>query len=72
MEAYYRIFEAAISKDELAKCNATTHMKLNKFYANLDNEVIKRIHEMCLIVSIYLDQYLGIWNDLNNSTLLGT
>ena len=37
-EAYYRIFEAAISTADLEKCNSTTHMKLNKSYAIGDNE----------------------------------
>ena len=33
-EVYNRIFEAAISRAELENCNATTHMELNKAYAN--------------------------------------
>ena len=33
-EDYYRIFEAAISTSELEKCNATSHIELNKAYAN--------------------------------------
>ena len=33
-EAYCRIFEAAISKAELEKCNTTTHMDLNKAHTN--------------------------------------
>ena len=31
-EAYYRRFEAAMSTAELEKCNAKTHMELNKSY----------------------------------------
>ena len=37
-EAYCRRFEAAISMDELAKCNTTTHTKLNKTYTGGGNE----------------------------------
>ena len=37
-EAYYRIFEASISTADLVKCNATTHMELNKSYANGDDK----------------------------------
>ena len=33
-EAYYRIFEASVSTADMEKCNATTHMELNKAYAN--------------------------------------
>ena len=36
--AYYRRYEAFISTAELAKCNATTHMELNKFCADGDYE----------------------------------
>ena len=56
-EAYYRRFEAAISTAELERCNATTHMELNKFYAYGDDEYgIKRFQAMCLIVSADSDQ----------------
>ena len=37
-EAYYRIFEADISTDDLEKCSATTQMELNNVYENVDNE----------------------------------
>ena len=51
-EAYCRIFESAISMSELEKCNATTHMELNKSYANVDDEDgTKRLQEIFLIVS---------------------
>ena len=72
-EANYRQFEATISTVELEKWNATTHIELNKAYANGDNEyVTKMFQAMCLIMSADSDQYSGIWNDLNNSTFLGT
>ena len=52
MEAYYRIFEAAISTADMEKCNATTNMELNKAYENGDNEDgTKSFQEMCLIMS---------------------
>ena len=38
MEAYYRRFEATISMAGLEKCNASTHMTLNKYYMDGDNE----------------------------------
>ena len=38
IEAYYGVFEAAISTADLEKCNATTHIELNIVYANVDNE----------------------------------
>ena len=37
-EAYYILFEVDISTAELAKCNATTHIKLNKAYVDGDDE----------------------------------
>ena len=37
-EVYYRRFEAAISTAKLKKCNAITHIELNKAYADGDNE----------------------------------
>ena len=37
-EAYYRSFKAAISTVELKRCNATTHMELNKAYTVGDDE----------------------------------
>ena len=72
-EAYYRRFEASISMAEPEKCNPTTHIELNKSYADGDNEDgTKRFQAMYLILSSESDQYAGIWNDLNNITLLGT
>ena len=72
-EAYHIQFEAAISAAELEKCNATTHIELNRSYADGDNEDdTKRFEAMCLIMSADLGRYSGIWNNLNNSTLLGT
>ena len=41
-EAYYRIFEAAISTAELEKFNVITHMELNKVYANGEDEYITK------------------------------
>ena len=41
-EAYYRRFEAAISTAELEKCNTTTHIELNKAYADGDNEDVTK------------------------------
>ena len=50
-EVYYRRFEAAISTDELEKCNETTHIELNKAYADGDDEYgTRRFQEMCLIM----------------------
>ena len=72
-EAYCRRFEAAISTAELEKCNTTTHIELNKAYADGDDEDgTKRFQEMCLIMSADLERYSGIWNYLKNSTFLGT
>ena len=72
-EAYYTKFEAAVSMAELAKCSATTHIQLNKSYADGDNEDgTKRSQEMSLIISADSDRLSGIWNNLKNSTLLGT
>ena len=72
-EAYYRICETSISTADLTKCNTTTHMEINKSYANGDNgDGTKIFQEMCLTMSTNLYQYSGIWNDLKNSTLLGT
>ena len=57
----------------MAKCNATTHMELNRAYADGENDdVTKRFQAMCFIVSADSDRYSGIWNDLNNNTFLGT
>ena len=48
-------------------------MELNKDYADGDDEDdTKRFQEICLIMSADSDRYSGIWNDLNNLTLLGT
>ena len=72
-EAYCRQFEAAISTAELAKCNATTNIELNKSYADGDDEDgTKRFQAMCIIMSADSDRYSGIWNDPKNNTLLGT
>ena len=71
--AYYRSFEVAISTAELKKCNAKTHMELNIAYADRDDKGgTKSFQEMCLIIPADSDRYSGIWNNLNNSTLLGT
>ena len=52
-EAYYKQFKAAISTAELEKCNKTTHIELNKAYANgEDEDGIKMFQAMCLIVSV--------------------
>ena len=73
MEVYYRHFEVAISTSKLAKCNAITHIELNKAYADGDDEDgTKMFQEMCLIMSADSDQFSGIWNNLKNSPLLGT
>ena len=51
-EAYYRRFEAAISTAELETCNATTHIELNKAYADGDDKYgTKRFQSICLIMS---------------------
>ena len=51
-ETCYRIFEVAISTSDLEECNATTHTKLNKTYADGENEYgTKRFQEMCLLMS---------------------
>ena len=72
-EAYYRIFEAAISTADMENFNATTHMELYKAYSNVEDEdVTKRFQSMCIIISAESYQYSGIWNDLKNSTLLVT
>ena len=56
---------------EMEKCNATTHKELNKDYASwYDKYGTKRFQAMSLILSADSEQYSGIWNDLNNSTLL--
>ena len=56
-EACYIIFEAAISTADLEKCNTTTHMELNKSYANGDDEDgTNRFQEMCLIMSADSDR----------------
>ena len=58
---------------ELEKCNAKTNIELNKAYTNGDDkERTKRFQAMCLIMSAESDRYSVIWNNLNNSTLLGT
>ena len=71
-EVYYRRFDAAISMDELEKCNAITHMELNESYMDgYGEDGTNRFQSMCLVMYTGLDQYSGIWNYLNNSTLLG-
>ena len=56
-EEYYIRFEAAISTSEMAKWNETTHMELNKDYADGDDEDdTKRFQEICLIMSAESDQ----------------
>ena len=32
-KSYFKMFEVAISKSDIEKCTATTHVKLNKTYA---------------------------------------
>ena len=72
-EAYCRRFEAAISTDELANCNTTTHIESNTDYTDGDNEDgTKRFQAMCLIMYADSERYSGIWIGLKNSTLLGT
>ena len=72
-EAQYGRFEVAIPTAELEKCNATTHMELNKPYSDGDNKYgTNMFQEMCLIVSTDLDRNSGIYNNLKNSTLVGT
>ena len=57
IEAYYRVFEAAISMAEMEEYNATTHKELNKAYADGDDEDrTKSFQTMCLIMSAYLDR----------------
>ena len=52
MEVYCRLFEAAISTDELETFNATTHIELNKSYAHGNDEYgAKRFQAMWLIMS---------------------
>ena len=47
--------------------------ELNKSYADGENEYgTKKFQAMCLIVFVDSDRYSGIWNDLNNGTLLAT
>ena len=56
-EAYYRLFEAAISTAELENFNATTNIEINKAYADGDDKyVTKRFQAMRLIMYTYLDQ----------------
>ena len=72
MEEYYRIFEAAISIDYMENFNTTTHMELNRSYADRDNDDgTKRFQAMCIITPAESEQYSGIWNNLKNSTLMG-
>ena len=48
-------------------------MEINKAYVNGDDEDGEKSFEaMCLIMSADSDQYSEIWDNLNNSTLLGT
>ena len=56
-EAYYRLFEAAISTAELENFNATTNIEINKAYADGDDKYgTKRFQAMRLIMYAYLDQ----------------
>ena len=73
IEAYCRRFESSISTSELAKYNATTNLEINKSYADgEDEDGTNRFQEMLLIMSADSDQYSGIWNNLNNITILVT
>ena len=59
--------------DELVKCNTTNHVELNKTYeCGGDEDSTERFQAMWLITSSNSEWYSGIWNDLNNTTLLGT
>ena len=40
------------------------------WWGDYDN-ITKRLQEMCLFIYAEYEEYSGIWNDLNNSTLLG-
>ena len=72
-EAYNISLEAANSTAEMENCNATNHRELNKSYVYVDDEYnTNRFQEMFFIMSSELDQYSGIWNELNNITLMGT
>ena len=72
-EAYYIRFEADISRAETAKCNATTHMELNKTYTGGDYEgVTKRFQAMCLSMYYDSERYTRTWNCLKKITLLST
>ena len=56
-EAYCRRFEATISMAELSKCNATTHIELNKSNANGDDkDGTKKFKEMCLTMTADSDR----------------
>ena len=47
-------------------------MEFDKTYAGGYNEDgTKRFQAMCLIMPADSDRYSGIWDDLNNNTLLG-
>ena len=48
-------------------------MELKKTYTGVDDENdTNLIQVMCILVSDDSEQYSGIWDDLNNITLLGT
>ena len=72
-EAYYKSFEAAISMYEIVKWTDTTHMQLSRTQTGEDDDdVTKRFQSMCLLILSESDWFSGIWNDLNNNTLLST
>ena len=67
------MFEATISTAELFKYNPKKNMELNKTYAGRgDKDSTKRFQEMFPKTSVESERYSGIWNDLKNSTLMGT
>ena len=71
-EKYYRRFESSIATDELAQCIYGTP-ELNKTYTGGDDDDgTRRFQAMCLIMSADPKRFSVLWNDLKNSTLLGT
>ena len=57
----------------MAKCNAKKHIELNRAYVHGEDKYdTKMLQAMCIIMSADSDWYSGIWNDLKNSTILGT
>ena len=62
-EAYYRRFEAVISKAELYKCTETTHTELNIIYlGGDDSDGTRRFHEIRLLMSADSGSFSGVWN----------